>query len=48
MTTLAFGSESKIWCRIVDAYQTSAISTQNDYKLKYLVKVFDLSGELLT
>jgi hypothetical protein len=35
------------WCRIVDAFQTSAIAADNDYKLKHLVKVFGLSGDLL-
>jgi hypothetical protein len=34
-----------IWCRIVDAFQTSAINATNDYKLKDLVKIFSLSGE---
>lgn len=36
---------SNIWCNIVDAFQTSAT---NDYKLKDLMKIFSLSGELLT
>lgn len=36
-----------IWCRIVDAFQTSAITATNDYKRKHLVKIFSLSGELL-
>ena len=39
---------SDIWCRIVDALQTSAIDAQDDYKLKHLVEVFGLSGILLT
>lgn len=37
-----------MWCKIVDAFQTSAINAHNDYKLKHLVQVFNLSGELLT
>jgi len=41
------GSNSKIWCKIVDAFQTSAISATNDYKLKHLAEVFQLSGNLL-
>jgi hypothetical protein len=36
------------WCKIVDAFQASAIAAGNDYKLKHLVEVFELSGELLT
>jgi hypothetical protein len=35
------------WCRIVDAFQTSAIAADNDYELKHLVEVFGLSGDLL-
>lgn len=38
---------SNIWCTIVDALQTSAIDTQKDYRLKELVEVFRLSGNLL-
>jgi hypothetical protein len=38
---------SNIWCKIVDAFQTSAISATNDYKLKHLAEVFQLSGNLL-
>jgi hypothetical protein len=37
---------SNIWCSIVDALQTSAIKATNEYKLKHLVKIFSLSGEL--
>lgn len=40
------GSNSNIWCGIVDAFQTSAINATNDYKLKHLVEQFNLSGEL--
>jgi site-specific recombinase XerD len=40
-------SKKDIWYRIVDAFQTSAINATNDYKLKHLVKIFSLSGELL-
>lgn len=36
-----------LWCKIVDALQTSAISATNDYKLKHLAEVFQLSGNLL-
>ena len=36
-----------LWCRIVDAFHTSAINASDDYKLRHLVKVFSLSGELL-
>ena len=35
------------WCRIVDSLQTSAIAATDDYKLKNLVEVFQLSGNLL-
>ena len=41
------GSESNIWCKIVDAFQTSAIEAQDDYKLKHLVEMFGLSGNLI-
>ncbi len=34
--------------RIVDAFQTSAIEAVSDQKLKNLVSLFNLSGELLT
>lgn|GEM_PF-3310821 len=37
-----------MWCKIVDVFQTSAISAHNDHKLKHLAKVFDLSSDLLT
>ena len=36
-----------IWCKIVDAFQTSVINAHNDYKLKHLVEVFNLSGNLI-
>lgn len=36
------------WCKIVDAFQTSAINAHDDYKLKHLVDVFKLSGDLIT
>lgn len=39
--------KSNLWCKIVDAFQTSALDAQNDYKLKHLVEVFGLSGDLL-
>ena len=35
------------WCSIVDVFQTSAITAQEDYKLKHLVEQFSLSGSLL-
>jgi len=35
------------WCNIVDAFQTSAIAAITDYKLKRLVELFGLSGDLL-
>jgi hypothetical protein len=35
------------WCKIVDAFQTSAINSVNDYKLKHLAEAFGLLGELL-
>ena len=35
------------WCKIVDAFQTAAIDAQDDYKLKHLVEVFRLSGDLV-
>lgn len=41
------GAESLNWCKIVDAFQTSAIEAQDDYKLKNLVEQFNLSGSLL-
>lgn len=37
---------SNIWCSIVDALQTSSYGGPNEYKLKHLVKIFSLSGEL--
>ena len=36
------------WCSIVDVLQTAAIDATNDYKLKHLVEIFGLSGDLLT
>jgi len=36
-----------VWCAIVDAFQTAAIGAVNDYKLNYLVKVFNLKATLL-
>jgi len=41
------GSNSKIWCSIVDAFQTAAIENVANPKLKNLVGVFNLSAELL-
>jgi len=38
---------SNIWCKIVDAFQTSTIAAVTDYKLKHLVELFGLSGDLL-
>lgn len=38
---------SEIWCGLVDAFQTSSIAAIDNYKLKHLVKIFGLSGELL-
>jgi hypothetical protein len=35
------------WCGISDAFQTSAIEAVNDFKLKHLVDIFQLSDELL-
>ena len=35
------------WCRIAGVFQTTAIAGIDDYNLKYLAEVFDLSGELL-
>jgi hypothetical protein len=39
---------ARVPCRIVDAFQTSAITATNDDKLKDLVKIFSFSGELVT
>jgi len=39
--------KSLSWCNIVDAFQTSAISATDDYKLKHLVEEFQLSGNLI-
>lgn len=36
------------WCRISDAFQTSAIEAIDDYKLKNLVELFNLSDSLLS
>ncbi len=41
------GSESNIWCSIVDAFQTAAALAQEDYKLKHLAEQFQLSGNLV-
>ena len=41
------GSNNANWCSIVDALQTSAIAATTDYKLKHLVELFGLSGDLL-
>ena len=41
------GSNSNIWCRIVDVFQTAAIDAEEDYKLKYLAEQFNLSGSML-
>jgi site-specific DNA recombinase len=40
--------ENANWCSIVDALQTSALAAVNDYRLKHLVEVFGLSGDLIT
>ena len=40
-------SENREWCGIADTLQTSAIEAINDYKLKHLVQVFNLSDGLL-
>ena len=37
-----------VWCKIVDAFQTSAIDAVSDHKLKYLVTLFNLSPDLLS
>jgi DNA invertase Pin-like site-specific DNA recombinase len=42
------GSNNANWCRIVDALQTSAIEANDDYKLKHLVEIFQLSGTLIS
>ena len=36
------------WQEIADAFQTSALAANEDYKLKNLVELFQLSGSLLT
>jgi len=38
---------SNIWCSIVDVFQKSAIEANNDYKLKNLAELFQLSDSLL-
>ena len=35
------------WQGIADTFQTAAINAQEDYKLKNLVEVFKLSGDLI-
>jgi hypothetical protein len=40
-------SENTNWCGIADAFQTSAIAAQEDYKLKHLAEQFQLSGTLI-
>jgi len=39
------GSNSKIWCKIVDSIQTVATAQETDYKLNALAKEFNLSTE---
>ncbi|MDQ5913752.1 MAG: hypothetical protein QG623_371 [Patescibacteria group bacterium] len=41
-------SSSNVWQEIADAFQTSALAANEDYKLKNLVELFQLSGSLLT
>jgi len=41
------GSDPNIWCRIVDALQTSAIRAHNDYKLKNFAELCQLSSTLI-
>jgi len=36
-----------LWCTVIDAFQNTAIDATNDYKLKHLVEVFGLSGDLI-
>lgn len=36
-----------IWCMICDALQTAGINAQDDYKLKHLVDIFQLSDKLI-
>ncbi len=38
---------SNIWCKIVDAFQTSVLEAVNDQKLKNLVSLFNLSADLI-
>lgn len=38
---------SLVWCSIVDALQTSALENYNNPKLKHLVEVFNLSGQIV-
>lgn len=35
------------WCTLSDAIQTAAMDAENDYKLKNLVELFNLSGDLV-
>jgi len=41
------GSNSDIWCNIVDAFQTTATLAQEDYKLKHLAEQFRLADNLI-
>ena len=47
-TTTNCGHNTYVWCKIVDALQTSAIGATNDYKLKHLAEVFNLSSNLIS
>ena len=40
-------SEPFLWQGIADVFQTAAINAQEDYKLKNLVELFQLSGDLI-
>lgn len=40
-------SKTGVWCGIADTLQTCAIEAANDYRLKHLVEVFQLSGDLI-
>ncbi len=41
------GSNSNIWCSIVDAFQTAATLAQEDCKLKHLAEQFRLADNLI-
>lgn len=41
-------SEPFLWQGIADAFQTAAINAQEDYRLKNLVELFQLSGDLIS